>query len=152
MKLLHYIVSKKMLFIALSTILLSACGGGGGGSTPKTLLEILSRNWRITKVTINGTVDTQGNYSNYRIVLQQNGTYAVTLGNSPVNIVINPANNGRWEITDNETSITFDKGTPNEFKVTLVTKTETAFSVRFKVPRSINKTEPEYLVEFTVVS
>ncbi len=152
MKLLQYIVSKKMLFIVLSTILLSACGKGGGGSTPKTLLEILSRNWRITKVTINGTVDTQGNYSNYRIVLQQNGTYAVTLGNSPVNIVINPANNGRWEITDNETSITFDKGTPNEFKVTLVTKTETAFSVRFKVPRSINKTEPEYLIEFAVVS
>jgi hypothetical protein len=152
MKLLQYLASKKLLFVALFTILLSACGGGGGGSTPKTLLEILSKNWRITKVTINGTVDTQGNYSNYRIVLQQNGTYAVTLGNSPVNIVINPANNGRWEITDNETSITFDKGTPNEFKVTLVTKTETAFSVRFKVPRSVNKTEPEYIIEFAVVS
>ncbi|GAB4188671.1 MAG: hypothetical protein OHK0057_11160 [Thermoflexibacter sp.] len=152
MKLLQYLVSKKLLFVASFIILLSACGGGGGGSTPKTLLEILSKNWRITKVTINGTVDTQGNYSNYRIVLQQNGTYAVTLGNSPVNIVINPANNGRWEITDNETSITFDKGTPNEFKVTLVTKTETSFSVRFKVPRSVNKTEPEYLIEFTAVS
>lgn len=151
MKSLQCITSNKLLLVALFTILLSACGGGGGNAV-KTLLEILSNNWRITKVTINGTVDTQGNYSNYRIVLQQNGTYAVTLGNSPVNIVINPANNGRWEITDNETSITFDKGTPNEFKVTLVTKTETSFSVRFKVPRSINKTEPEYIIEFTVVS
>ena len=72
--------------------------------------------------------------------------------NSPVNIVINPANNGRWEISGNETSITFDKGTANEFIVTLVTKTETSFSVKFKVPKSINKTEPEYIIEYVPVS
>ncbi|MCU0389592.1 MAG: lipocalin family protein [Thermoflexibacter sp.] len=152
MKLIRNLFSINVFVIFLSIVLLTACGGGGGGTTPKTLLEILSKNWRITRVTINGTVDSQGNYSGYRIVLQQNGTYVVTLGNSPANIVINPTNNGRWEIADNETSIIFDKGTPNEFKVTLVSKTESAFSVRFKVPRSINKTEPEYVIDFAPVS
>ncbi|TAH22458.1 MAG: hypothetical protein EAZ08_00860 [Cytophagales bacterium] len=136
-----------MLF---ATVIASSCGKEG--SSPKTLLEILSKNWKISRVTINGTADNAGNYGNFRVVLQQNGTYAVTLGNSPVNIVLNSSNNGRWEITGNETSITFDKGTTNEFLVTLVTKTETGFSIRFKLPKSVNKTEPEYVIEFVLVS
>lgn len=151
MKLIKKLLFANTLFFIVFVAVFSSCGSKGG-DTPKTLLEILSKNWRISRVTINGTVDNTGNYGSFRAVLQQNGTYAITLGGSPINIVINPANNGRWVITDNETSITFDQGTPNEFKVTLVTKTETSFSVRFKIPRSINKTEPEYIIEFVPVS
>jgi uncharacterized protein (UPF0333 family) len=150
MKSIEKIFNINTLIIVLFVAILTACGSKGE-DTPKTLLEILSKTWRISRVTINGTVDNTGNYGNYRVSFQQNGTYVVTPGGAPVNIVVNPANNGRWVITDNETSITFDQGTPNEFKITLVTKTETAFSVRFKIPRSINKTEPEYVIEFTSV-
>ncbi len=150
MKLLKHLASPKLFLFVFIAFVMASCGGGGG-DTPKTLLEILSKNWKISRVTINGTVDNVGNYSNFRILLQQNGTYAVTAGSSPVYIIINPANNGRWEISGNETSMTFDKGTSNEFTITLVTKTEASFSVRFKVPKSSNKTEPEYIVEFVAV-
>lgn len=151
MKLLKHLCSPKLFLFVFIAFAMASCGGGGG-DTPKTLLEILSKNWRISRVTINGAVDNSGNYGTFRILLQQNGTYAVTQGNSPTYIIINPANNGRWEVSGNETSVTFDKGTSNEFTITLVTKTETSFSVRFKVPRSSNKTEPEYIIEFVPVS
>lgn len=151
MKLFKSLLSANLLiFVLFATLIVSSCGKKG--DDPKTLLQILSQNWKISRVTINGTADNAGNYGNFRALLQQNGTYAITLGNSPVNIVLNSANNGRWEITGNETSITFDKGTTNEFVVTLVTKTETSFSIRFKLPRSVNKTEPEYVIEFILAS
>jgi hypothetical protein len=143
-----------IFFVAVLAIFLAGCGSKGG-STPLTLLELLSKTWRISKVTINGTVDNTGNYSAFRVAFQQNGTYVVTLGNSPINIVINPSNNGRWAITDNETSITFDQGTSNEYKVTIPAKPSesvSTFSVRFKVPRTVNKTEPEYIIEFVAVN
>ncbi len=145
---------KSVFIVVLFATFLSACGSKGG-STPLTLLELLSKTWRISKVTINGTVDNTGNYGAFRVAFQQNGTYVVTLGNSPINIVINPANNGRWAITDNETSITFDQGSSNEFKVTIPSKpseSSTTFSVRFKVPRTTNKTEPEYIIDFVAVN
>jgi len=151
MKLFKKLLSANLLILLFIATLISSCGSKGG-DTPKTLLEILSKNWKISRVTINGTADNAGNYGNFRVVLQQNGTYAVTLGNSPVNIVLNSSNNGRWEITGNETSVTFDKGTANEFVVTLITKTEAGFSIRFKLPKSVNKTEPEYMIEFVPVT
>lgn len=151
MKLFKKLLSANLLILLFFATLISSCGSKGG-DTPKTLLEILSKNWKISRVTINGTADNAGNYGNFRVVLQQNGTYAVTLGNSPVNIVLNSSNNGRWEITGNETSVTFDKGTANEFVVTLITKTEAGFSIRFKLPKSVNKTEPEYIIEFVPVT
>jgi hypothetical protein len=132
------------LFVALG--LLTACPKKS--TTPKTLLEILSKNWKVSRVLINGQVDNAGNYTNFRLLLQQNGTYAVTVGEAPASVVINPSNNGKWEISSGETQIVFDKGTSNEFAVTLVEKTENKLTIRFKIPPSINKTEPEYTFEF----
>jgi hypothetical protein len=144
MKIINKYIYYLSFFMALG--LLTACPKKG--ETPKTLLEIISKNWKVSRVLINGQVDNTGNYTSFRALLQQNGTYAITVGGAPISIVINPSNSGKWELANGDTQITFDKGTSNEFVITLVEKTESKFTIRFKVPKSINKTEPEYTFEF----
>ncbi|TAH20570.1 MAG: hypothetical protein EAZ08_05750 [Cytophagales bacterium] len=113
---------------------------------PKTITEILSKTWRISRVTINGSVDNVGNYSNYRITLSQNGSYRIVLSNSPITIVAHLGDSGTWELTDNNTFILFDKGNPTrETKTPLISPSETSFSVRFNLD---DKLRSEYVVGF----
>ena len=73
MKLFKNLFSINLFLIVFFAFITTSCGSKGGEAT-KTLLEVLSKNWKISRVTINGTPDNAGSYANYRVVLQQNGT------------------------------------------------------------------------------
>jgi hypothetical protein len=112
---------------------------------PKTPKEMLSKTWRISRVTINGSVDNVRDYSGYRITFSSNGTYNVVLGGSPITILTHFDNTGTWELTDNNTAILFDKSTNKEDKMPFSNLTETSFSVRF---RANDKANSDYAIDF----
>lgn len=112
---------------------------------PKTPKELLSKTWRMSRVTVNGLVDNVGNYSSYRITFSSNGTYRVIATGSPITIFIHRDETGTWELINNNTTFLFDKNTSKEDELPFSNLTETSFSVRFRANDKLNS---EYLIEF----
>ncbi len=141
MKILHIILLFMFLFV------FNACKKKATEEPPKpkTPKEMLSKTWRISRVTINGTVDNTRDYSGYRITFSSNGTYNVVLGGSPITILTHFDNNGTWELTDNNTAVLFDKNTSKEDKMPFTNLTDTSFSVRFN---ATDKANSEYVIDF----
>lgn len=112
---------------------------------PKTPKELLSNTWRISRVTINGTVDNMRDYGSYRLTFSANGTYRVIATGSSITIFIHRDENGTWELINNNTAFLFDKGTPKENELPFSNLTEASFSVRF---RANDKANSEYQIDF----
>ncbi|SFF61213.1 lipocalin-like domain-containing protein [Thermoflexibacter ruber] len=142
MKILHIILLLVALFV------FDGCKKKGTEEPPKpkTPKEMLTKTWRISRVTINGSVDNMRNYGSYRITFFANGTYNIVLSDSPITIVAHLGDSGTWELVDNNTNILFDRGNPSrEAKTPLLNLTETSFSVRF---RADDKANSEYQIDF----
>jgi hypothetical protein len=143
------------LLFMLAGLALMSSKCGGGGATAKTPVELISGTWRVSRVLLNGNPDNTGNYTAFRITFQSasgNATnYNVIPGNAPARPNINPANTGTWTLGANNTQIILDKGTPNEITLTVLESTANSLRIRFKLPRNIDKTEPEYTFELVRV-
>ncbi|MCS6967026.1 MAG: lipocalin family protein [Cytophagales bacterium] len=142
-----------LLSLALVGVLVFQCGKKG--TKAKTPVELITGTWRVSRVLLNGNPDNTGNYSAFRITFQSasgNPTnYNVIPGNAPAKPNINPANTGPWALTNNDTQIVLDRGTPNEIVLAILELTETSLRIRFKLPRNVDKTEPEYTFELVKV-
>ncbi len=143
-----------LLFMFAGLVFISSkCGRGG--ATAKTPLELISGTWRVSRVLLNGNPDNTGNYTAFRITFQSasgNPTnYNVIPGNAPARPNINPANTGTWALGVNNTQIILDRGTPNEITLSVLESTENSLRIRFKLPRNVDKTEPEYTFELVKV-
>lgn len=139
-----------LMFLLLPTTLLTVASKCGG-ATAKTPVELITGTWRVARVLLNGNPDNTGNYTAFRITFQSASgnptTYSVTPGNAPAKPNLNPANTGSWALGSNNTQIILDRGTPNEIILTVLESTENSLRIRFKLPRNVDKTEPEYTFE-----
>lgn len=141
MKILHIILLLVALFV------FDGCKKKGTEEPPKpkTPKEMLTKTWRISRVTINGTVDNMRDYSSYRLTFSANGTYRVVATGSPITIFIHRDENGTWELINNNTAFLFDKGTSKEDELPFSNLTETSFSVKFIAN---DKANSEYQIDF----
>ena len=142
-----------MLLLVVTGTTLTNCKSGGAAA--KTPFELISGSWRVSRVLLNGNPDNSGNYSAFRITFQGASgnptTYSVTPGNAPARPNLNPSNTGTWALQNNNTQIVLDRGTPNEIILTILESTENSLRIRFRLPRNIDKTEPEYTFELVRV-
>jgi len=112
-----------------------------------TSVELLSRAWRVSRATINGQADNNTNYSAFRITFQRNEqnptNYTVVPGNAP-RPNLSPTNAGTWALNATNTQITLDRGSATaEITINIVgTITDQAVTISWKVPRTVDKTEP----------
>lgn len=127
-------------------------------TTPaKTTAEKMANTWRVSRALLNGQVDNAGNYANFRIAFQISAekaptNYTVTPGGAPARPNLTPGNSGTWALDAGDTRIVFDRGTTNEFTVTIVeTPTEQSLKIQWRVPNTVDKTEPTYQYELVPV-
>jgi hypothetical protein len=145
--------NQPLLILMALVGLLSSCGT----STPEpTVVELLAKTWRVSRATINGQADNNTNYSAFRITFTRNDqnptTYTVIPGNAP-RPNLNPANTGAWVLTQNNTQIVLDRGNAQaEITINIVgTITNEALTISWRVPRTVDKTEPTLQYELVPV-
>ncbi|MCU0448629.1 MAG: hypothetical protein MUC97_02135 [Bernardetiaceae bacterium] len=147
---------KKNLLISLALVMLLAqCRRRNNDPTPA---ELLAREWRVARALINGQVDNQGNYANFRLrftagATTDGGSYTVTPGGAP-RPNLTPGNTGTWLLNDtnNPIRLTLDRGTPSEVALAIVVPiTASQLQLRWRVPRTQDKTEPEITYELVPV-
>ncbi|MCU0450151.1 MAG: hypothetical protein MUC97_10000 [Bernardetiaceae bacterium] len=136
------------LLLVLGVLALGACSP----STPEpTVVENLSRAWRVTRALVNNQQDNTTNYSAFRITFQRNDqtptNYTVVPGNAP-RPNLTATNTGTWALATNNTQIQLDAGGANAITLEIVgTPTDQALTIRWRVPRTVDKTEPTLTYE-----
>lgn len=137
-----------IVFVACLGTFFSSCSGSGGSSIPLSTAQKIAKTWRISQVLVNGQPDNAGLYANFRLVLQVSAdgkatNYTITVGNAPFIPNVNSANNGTWVLQSNDTVMILDASTGSEVRITIPEQpTEMSLKIEWKVPRTINKTEP----------
>lgn len=134
-------------FVLLSFVVVASCSKKED-SKPLTTAQKMAKQWKVSAVTGGSLTD----FANYRITFtaDANGvasTYTQVSGGSPISLSAkNSSGNGSWTLEGNDTQLFFDKGSSKEFMITLVSVSETSITVKIKVPKEVDKTEPEYTI------
>ncbi len=137
-----------LLLIALFCTLFlvkCTCKDDTGGDDEKSLIEKISKAWKISTLTVDGNaVD---NTENFSLTLNQSGdaptTFTITTGGVAYNFA--GATSGAWSLNnnDNPTSATFAGNTVN------FTASETQLTISYNEAAAPNKPEPA--VRFVLV-
>ncbi|TAD97297.1 MAG: hypothetical protein EAZ97_12700 [Bacteroidetes bacterium] len=137
--------STLLMFALLATVLV----GCKKSSDPElTLAQKISKKWKVSSAKINGTASNM--FANTTVTFQSDATgaatgYTVSLGGATASFSFTTGGSGSWEINSTATAITFDKGTNQQNVVNVIgTLSETGFTIEWKMPKAVDKTEPTY--------
>jgi len=109
-----------ILFLALAGIGLSSCKKDDPVVEP-TKKELLSKTWKISEFYEDGQQVNDPSLSSVRLTYNTNGTYtAIGFGDNAT---------GTWEFNSDETRIVMDKGTADEWTVSISTLSSTALKI-----------------------
>lgn len=109
-----------VLFLAVAGISLSSCKKEDPAPTKK---ELLSKTWKINEFYEDGQQINDPSLSSVRLTFNANGTYnSIGFGDNAT---------GPWEFNADETRVIMDKGTVDEFTVSIATLTATSLKITF---------------------
>jgi hypothetical protein len=113
-----------------------------------TLAQKIAKKWKVQSAKINGTSTNM--FANTTVSFQADASglasnYTVSLGGATASFAFTSNGQGIWEVNSMGTVFTFDKGTNQQNTVNVIGAiSEVGFTMEWKMPKSIDKTEPTY--------
>ncbi|WP_027003127.1 hypothetical protein [Hugenholtzia roseola] len=129
-----------LLMTLFSVLFLTKCSCSEDDPKPepqKTLVELISKQWKIRTLTVDGQGVTD-NIANFRLTLNSDGpnptTYGINLGGLAYNFA--PATSGNWTVNDAGTQMTFSGQTVQ------AQASEENIRITYTVPEEQDKNTP----------
>jgi hypothetical protein len=146
MKALRFSILLMTLFSVLFLTKCSCSKDETEPDAPLTLVQKISKQWRIQTLTVDGQQVTD-NIANFRLTLNRDGlnatTYAINTGGLPYSFA--PAANGNWSVNDAGTQLTFSGQTVS------AQVSESSIRITYQVPEEQDKNKPTVIFDLVPV-
>jgi hypothetical protein len=116
----------------ISALALPGCGKKNDGQP--TRQELMSKEWKVVQVFINGRQDQVVDYSRYRYQFNADGTYTFTEAGGVIR-------QGRWALAGDDQKIVLDQGRAQEQVLQILVLDQTALEWEYLKPANFKSEE-----------